>query len=121
MHRSLNRWILHWLSGFAAVWVTVWLAKRLGLELGWPSIWRMIIFVPVLGIVNSFIGPILRLLSLPITCLTFGLFGLVINALIFWFAARITGAVINFWSALFGSIVMTIAGGIISRLIKELS
>jgi putative membrane protein len=117
----LKRWVLHWITGFCAVWLAVWLAKLLGLELGWPSTWRMVLFVPVLAVVNSLVGPFLRLISLPITCLTFGLFGFVVNALIFWLAGSITGAVMNFWSALLGSIVVTIAGEIISWMIKELS
>ncbi|MDH7602793.1 MAG: phage holin family protein [Armatimonadota bacterium] len=117
----LKRWLLHWLAGFLAVWIAVWLAKRVGLPLGWPSVWRMVVFVPVLGCVNSVIGPFLRLISLPITCLTFGLFGFVVNALIFWLAGAATGAVMNFWSALFGSVIVTITGGVISRLIKEIS
>ena len=49
------------------------------------------IFALVLAIVNAIVGPILRLLALPITCLTLGLFHVVINAICFAIAAALTG------------------------------
>jgi len=104
-----------------AVAVAVWLAGRIGLVLKWPSAWRMVVFVPVLALVNGLIGPALRILSLPITCMTFGLFGFVVNAIVFWIAGRATGASMSFWSALFGSVVVTVVGGLLSRAIKERS
>jgi putative membrane protein len=42
----------------------------------------LILFTVVLGVVNTFIGPIVRLLSLPITCLTLGFFTFIINAIL---------------------------------------
>ena len=116
-----KRAILHWVVGVIAVAVAVWLAKQIGLLLEWPSTWRLVIFVPVLALVTCVIGPVLRILSLPITCLTFGLFGFVVNALVFWIAGAATGAKMNFWSALFGSIVVTFVGAALSRIIKERS
>ncbi len=116
-----RRSILNWVVGVIAVAVTVWLAKQIGLVLEWPSAWRVVVFVPVLALVNGLIGPVLRILSLPITCLTFGLFGFVVNAIVFWIAGAATGAKMSFWSALFGSIVVTFVGGALSRAIKERS
>ena len=60
----------------------------------------------VIGLVNALIRPLLELLSLPITILTLGLFSLVINTLMFWFAAYIApgfdvaGFVPAFWGGL---------------------
>ena len=116
-----KRAILHWVVGVIAVAVAVWLANQIGLKLGWTPAWRIAVFVPVLAVVNAVIGPVLRILSLPITCLTFGLFGFVVNALVFWIAGAATGAKMNFWSALFGSIVVTFVGAALSRVIKERS
>ncbi|MCX8052273.1 MAG: phage holin family protein [Armatimonadetes bacterium] len=115
----LKRWLAHWITGVLAVAIAVWLAKQIGFKIEWPSMWRMVLFVPTLAIVNGLIGPALRILSLPITCLTFGLFGFVVNALVFWIAGLITGATMNFWSALFGSIVVTLVGGTLSRMLNE--
>lgn len=40
-----------------------------------------------IAVVNTLIRPILKLLSLPLTFITFGLFALVVNGLCFWLAA----------------------------------
>ena len=58
---------------------------------------------------------------MPINCLTFGLFGLVINALVFWMAGAATGAEMSFMSAFFGSMVVSIVGAVLSQAIKEKS
>ncbi|MCW2770403.1 MAG: putative rane protein [Aeromicrobium sp.] len=44
----------------------------------------------VFGLVNAIIGPVLRLLSLPITLVTFGLFALVVNGLLLALSAGLT-------------------------------
>lgn len=64
----------------------------------------------LLGLVNAFIRPVLLLLTLPITILTFGLFVLVINALMVMLVAAILPGVTvkNFWWALLFSIILTL-------------
>jgi putative membrane protein len=61
----------------------------------------------VLGLVNTFIRPILGVLTLPITLLTLGLFSFVLNALMFAFAAFLMKGfnVDGFSAALIGSII----------------
>ncbi|HHJ13241.1 MAG TPA: phage holin family protein [Gammaproteobacteria bacterium] len=74
----------------------------------------------VLGLVNAFIRPLLWLLTLPLTVLTFGLFALVVNAFTLW----ITGAMVkglevrDFASALLAALVMAmlaLAGFILAQ------
>jgi len=115
----LRRAITHWVVGVIAVVIAVVLAKNLGLKLDWRPAWKIAIFVPVLAIANSTVGPVLRMMSLPVTCLTLGLFGVVINALVFWLAGTITGAEMNFLSAMFGSVVVGVVGAVLSTVIKE--
>jgi putative membrane protein len=64
----------------------------------------------VLGLVNAFIRPLMILLTLPLTILTFGLFLLVINALMLQLAAAVVPGVRvrGFGAALVGSILLTI-------------
>jgi putative membrane protein len=115
----LKRMVMHWAIGVVAVLVAVWLAKQLGLKLEWPQAWRIVIFVPVLAFANAVIAPVLKILALPVSCLTLGLFGFVVNALVFWMAGAATGAQMTFLSALFGSVVVTLVGGVLSRLVRE--
>ncbi len=114
-----------WLIGVLAVLITVWLfhlepLRTDALTLKWKSIWGVIVFVPVLAIINTFVGPIIKILSLPITCLTLGLFNFVINALLFWIAGSITGAKMTVWSALLAPIAIGIISAPLTKaLIKE--
>ena len=84
------------------------------------SFYTALLAAVILGIMNAVIKPILVLLTLPITLLTFGLFALVINGALFLFAASfIEGfAVVNFWYALIGSILMSVVSTVGSHLIK---
>lgn len=72
----------------------------------------------VLGIINLTVRPILLLLTLPITLLTFGLFSLVLNALLFWGTSYlVTGfSVSGFISAFLGSLIVSVANYITDRI-----
>ena len=75
----------------------------------------------VLGLLNVIIRPILLILTLPITVLTLGLFALVVNGALFWFASSFIEGfkVDNFWYALLGSILMSIVSTIGNRWINK--
>lgn len=64
----------------------------------------------VLGFVNAVVRPLMVLLTLPFTILTFGFFLLVVNALMLWLmAALVPGIrVQGFGAALLGSLVLTL-------------
>jgi len=74
----------------------------------------------LLGIVNAVIRPIFVLLTLPLTLVTLGLFLLVINALMLWLVAGLIGGfhVSGFWGAFFGSILISLASWVFSRLVR---
>ena len=63
----------------------------------------------LLGIVNTFVRPVLMLITLPAIVLSFGMAILVINALLFWGISRLVDGftVSGFWSALGGSLVIS--------------
>jgi putative membrane protein len=74
----------------------------------------------LLGIINAFIRPILLLLSLPWIILTMGLFIVVINALLLLFVSALVHPfqVDGFWSAVFGSIIISIVSWILSAFFR---
>ena len=74
----------------------------------------------VIGLLNTLVRPVLVLLTLPITIVTLGLFLLVINALVFWFAGSVLKGfhVAGFWWAMLGAIVYSIISGLLSRLVS---
>lgn len=75
----------------------------------------------VLSLLNAVIKPLLVLLTIPITLFTFGLFLLVINAMIIQLASWIVpGFVLSgFWSAFFFSIVLSIITAIMDGMAKK--
>ena len=72
-----------------------------------------------LGLVNAFVRPLMVLLTLPLTILTFGLFLLVINALMIQLASSMLEgfSVSGFWPAFFGAIVLSLLNTILRSLV----
>ena len=107
-------WILRWILFALAVMFTAWLIPGISVDGFWSALWVCVI----LGIINVFIKPLIYLISLPINILTLGLFGFVINALLLLLAGHITPgfAVDGFWSALLGSIVLSILGVAVNQI-----
>lgn len=64
----------------------------------------------VLSLVNAFVRPLLLLISLPLVVLSLGFFVLVINALLLYFVGSVVSGfhVPSFWSALGGSIIISL-------------
>jgi putative membrane protein len=80
----------------------------------------VIIFGLVAGVINAFIKPVVKLLALPITCLTFGLFAIVVNACLFALGAYLTPGVDIGWAGAFvGSILASLASGLIFSVVDE--
>ena len=77
-----------------------------------------IVFALVLGLLNFFVKPILKILGLPLTIITLGLFSLVINAAIILIADYfITDMVVDgFWWALIFSIALSLVTSVVSGL-----
>ncbi len=69
----------------------------------------------ILAVVNTFIKPILILLTLPVNILTLGLFTLVINAVVVLIVdSLVPGFEVNgFWAALFFSIVLSLVSAVL--------
>ena len=75
----------------------------------------------MLGMLNAFFRPILIVLTLPINILTLGLFTFVINALMLKMASGVISGfdVRGFWTAVFGSLVISIVSWLLSSFISE--
>ncbi|WP_088280158.1 phage holin family protein [Ideonella sp. A 288] len=69
----------------------------------------------VLGLLNTLVRPLLVVLTFPVTLVTLGLFLFVINAAMFWAAARVLDGfnVAGFGAALIGSIIYSLCGMVI--------
>ena len=118
------RAIIIWLITAVAIVIAVWIVP--GIDLYGSQSSALISFIAlaaVLALLNTIIKPLLQIISLPITCLTLGIFALVINTLVLYLAVWIgnglfnTGVYINsFWSALGASIVISICTAILNAI-----
>jgi len=97
----------------------MWLASVIVPGMAFASGWTLLVAALLLGIVNALIRPIVVLLTLPLTVLTLGLFLLVVNAAMLGLvAAMLDGFQLSgFWSALFGSVLISIFSGFASNFI----
>jgi len=75
----------------------------------------------VLALLNAFVRPLLIILTIPITVVTLGLFLLVINILMVkWTAEIVPGfTVVNWWAALWFSLLLTFFTSLIESLINR--
>jgi putative membrane protein len=75
----------------------------------------------ILGLVNAFIRPIVRLFSLPITIATLGLFSIIINALMLSLAAFLSSvlSIDSFAEAIGGAIVISIVSTILNFFVRD--
>ncbi|MDE3251450.1 MAG: phage holin family protein [Bacteroidota bacterium] len=98
-----------------AVLIAAYLLKGVHVDSGATAL----LVALVLGLLNSFIKPILILLTIPITVVTLGLFLLVINIIIIkWVADIVPGFTVDSWlHALFFSLVVSFMSSFIEALI----
>ncbi|MBB5215443.1 phage holin family protein [Parapusillimonas granuli] len=109
--------ILVWILNAVALLIVAYILPGITVA----SFGSALIAALVLGLLNTLVKPVLILLTLPITIVTLGLFLLVLNALVFWFAGSILkGFQVNgFWWALLGAFVYSIVSGLLSRLLTS--
>lgn len=108
--------LVRWIALAAAFALTSWILNGMDISGGfWAYLWLALLF----GIVNSILGTILRLVTLPLMVITLGLFSIVINALLLqildWISDHFT---IDhfFWTAIWGAIILAIVSVILDLL-----
>ncbi|HSI73105.1 MAG TPA: phage holin family protein [Fimbriimonas sp.] len=90
MTKLLLRWVLLALSVFGASLITQSLGLGFKVDISSAeSILTLMVGVLILSLLNATLGKILKLLTLPLSCLTLGLFSLVVNAVVLWVAASL--------------------------------
>ncbi|MES2247973.1 MAG: phage holin family protein [Pseudomonadota bacterium] len=115
MLNHITPFLVHW----AITGISLWVASHLFKGLKFESTSALIVSALLLGLANAIVKPLLIVLTLPLTLLTFGLFLLVINALmILLVAALVKGfKVSGFWTALFASIFISLLSIVIGSFV----
>jgi putative membrane protein len=118
--RVLVRFLIGWALLAVAFGVTSWLLDGMEVSGGvWGYIWVSALF----GIVNAIIGTIIRLFTFPLILLTFGLFAVLVNALLL----QITDALSShltiddfFWTAIWAAIILAFVSVVLSVAVRAL-
>jgi putative membrane protein len=108
--------ILHLIVSIIAILVTVYLVPGATV-----TVLGAVILAIVLGVINLLIKPVVKLIALPITILTLGIFSLVINALFIMLAAAIVPSfhIAGFWTAFWFSIVLSLVNAFFQMLLPK--
>ena len=109
------RLLIVWLINAAALFALPYLMSSISVD----SFMVALIAALVLGLINTFIRPLLVLLTLPATLLSLGLFIFVINGLLFWFVGSYVPGfhVAGFWSGVGGAILYSIISWALSAIL----
>ncbi len=104
--------LVKWVAFALVIMFVAWIIPGITIE----NFWTAMVAAVVIALINALIKPLLIYLTLPINILTLGVFTLVINALLFMFAAYIVPGIeiSGFVSALLGSILLSILGAAIA-------
>lgn len=103
--------IAKWLVNTAVLFVIVKTVKGLDVNItGVQGVLTLAAAAAVIGLINTFIRPLIILLTLPINVLSFGLFTLVINAVVFFATGWLIKGfeVSSLWGALIGSLLFSV-------------
>ena len=111
----------------AGLWVTIHVVSSISIESSSAS--ETIIVLAVVALVftavNSIIKPVVKTLAFPLYLVTFGLFALVTNSLLFaltgWLSTSLgismtTG---GFWSCLAGAVITSVVASIVSGVLRD--
>jgi len=109
--------LIRWLTTTAAIVATSYLLDGIHVS----GFFSAVFAAGLLGILNAFFRPVALILTLPINILSLGLFTFVINALMLKMASGIIPGfdVYGFWTAIFGSFLISIISWLLNAFISE--
>ncbi|HZV33860.1 MAG TPA: phage holin family protein [Verrucomicrobiae bacterium] len=117
MPPKLKTFLFHWANNTVGVVVASYLVHGIS----WQRPLDLVMAAFFLGVLNAFVRPLLRLLSLPLMILTLGLFNFVINALLLEFVGWLMQPFFNvagFGPAFWGALIITIVAFFLNRLTR---
>lgn len=110
--------VLRWAILAAAFWATTFIVEGIKIEDGaWNYFWVAALF----ALINTFLGSLVKLFTLPAVILTFGLFIFIINTAMLMLTDRWSKVLTidSFTSALLGSLLISIISSLASKIVKR--
>jgi putative membrane protein len=116
-------WLLWILIAWIVTAVSLFIISKLPLGIEIVSFKVALISAAVFGVLNALLGPVLRFFTFPLDFITFGLFAIVVNAIIFGLAAWLVSGFRlrwGFWSALIGAVLLGIINSVLFQLLGRI-
>lgn len=112
------KFIVSWLCNIVALYVAALIVP--GVHYG-GSFWPLVLAALVFGLLNMLVRPVLIFLTLPAVIVTFGLFILIINALMLYFTSALVRQyqIGGFWSTIGAVIVISIINLVLHSLVRD--
>lgn len=121
-HGTMPGWLVKWLINALALLIVSYVPYGRSQLIHIDGAGAALVAAMVLGIVNTFIRPIFMLFSLPMQFATFGLFTLVINALMLmlgdWLMGRSFDLPGGLFAAIIASILLGLTGAALNAIIR---
>ena len=72
-----------------------------------------------LTIIMLVVKPILKVITFPITIITFGIFSIILNILLFWFVSPLVSGfdIATFWDAVWGAVIVGVVQWLVGRIV----
>src|ERR1051325_3456538 len=114
MSAKLKTFLQRWIITTLAVLVARYLVKGIYSD----DVLGLVVASLVLGILNAFLRPVMVLLSLPLVMFSFGLFILVINAVLLYWVGHLVRSfhVDSFSAAFWGALIISIVSVILNTM-----
>ncbi|RYG88495.1 phage holin family protein [bacterium] len=121
MQRLLIRWVLMAVSVVLASIICTSFGLDFHAQYGTAAeVGKLLIGVVVLALLNATLGRLIRLVTLPLSCITLGLFSLVVNGIVLYIAAQANlGFSGNFLGSLVASLLISFLNGMLGMFIPD--
>lgn len=85
------------------------------------NLWTAVVAAVAIGIANTFIKPILQLIALPVSILTFGIAAFLINVFLLWGTSKLVPGfeIAGFTTAALASVVLSLVSWFLHKLARE--
>jgi len=114
------RLLLNWLLSAVALFIVAHLVPGFHVE----GFKEALLAAVVIGLINATLGLILKVITLPITLLTLGVFWWVVNAFMLMLASRMLAPnfmVSGFWAAFLGAIVLSLVNMVLRQVADDVA
>ena len=109
--------LIRWSALAASFWVATSLISGIHVDGGLKTyLWVALLF----GLINALLGGLIRLVTFPLTLISFGLFLVIINAAMLQLTARWSDklTIDNFWSAIFASLIISVVTSVLGKVLR---